>query len=130
LLHQKSIFFCLHFINDLTNLRICWILAQAERQAVNTKVQGSAADIVKKAMISIEDKIRSYFPDWAMIFPEVHTTRRLRSNLQQRGGYLVLQLHDELLYEVSILNFLYIYYKFKLFEHILSHASNIRQIIF
>ncbi|XP_012529717.2 DNA polymerase theta [Monomorium pharaonis] len=76
--------------------------AQAERQAVNTKVQGSAADIVKKAMINIEDKLRSYFPDSAMIFPEVHTTRRLRSNLQQRGGYLVLQLHDELLYEVNL----------------------------
>lgn len=84
------------------------ILAQAERQAVNTKVQGSAADIVKKAMISIEDKIRNYFSDSAMIFPEMHATRRLRSNLQQRGGYLVLQLHDELLYEVSIINLLYV----------------------
>ncbi|XP_018400080.1 PREDICTED: DNA polymerase theta [Cyphomyrmex costatus] len=78
------------------------VRAQAERQGVNTKVQGSAADIVKKAMISIEDKIRSHFPDSAIIFPEVHTPRKLRSNLQQRGGYLVLQLHDELLYEVNL----------------------------
>ncbi|KYN17239.1 Helicase POLQ-like protein [Trachymyrmex cornetzi] len=78
------------------------VRAQAERQSVNTRVQGSAADIVKKAMISIEDKIRCYFPDSAIIFPEVHTTRKLRSNLQQRGGYLVLQLHDELLYEVNL----------------------------
>ncbi|KYM80156.1 Helicase POLQ-like protein [Atta colombica] len=78
------------------------VRAQAERQSVNTKVQGSAADIVKKAMISIEDKIRCYFPDSAIIFPEVHITRKLRSNLQQRGGYLVLQLHDELLYEVNL----------------------------
>ncbi|KAL0124938.1 hypothetical protein PUN28_006657 [Cardiocondyla obscurior] len=76
--------------------------AQAERQAVNTKVQGSAADIVKKAMIGVESKLRSYFPDATMIFPDVHTTRRLRSNLQQKGGYLVLQLHDELLYEVCV----------------------------
>lgn len=40
-----------------------------------------------------------------MIFPEAHTTRKLRSNsrdMLQRGGYLILQLHDELLYEVSI----------------------------
>jgi hypothetical protein len=57
-------------------------------------------------MISIEDKIGSYFPDSTVIFPEVHTTRRLRSNLQQRGGCLVLQLHDELLYEASTINFL------------------------
>lgn len=57
-------------------------------------------------MINIEEKIRSTFPDSAIIFPEVHTTRKLRSNsreMQQRGGYLVLQLHDELLYEVSII---------------------------
>jgi len=66
-------------------------------------------------MISIEDKIKCYFPDSAIIFPEVHITRKLRSNLQQRGGYLVLQLHDELLYEVSTINSLYIYYKLKFF---------------
>ncbi|EFN66768.1 ATP-dependent DNA helicase HEL308 [Camponotus floridanus] len=79
--------------------------AQAERQAVNTKVQGSAADIVKKAMISIEERIRCNFPDSAIIFPEMNNTRKLRSNsrdMQQRGGYLVLQLHDELLYEVNL----------------------------
>ncbi|KYN42028.1 Helicase POLQ-like protein [Trachymyrmex septentrionalis] len=86
---------------DLSNTKSS-VRAQAERQSVNTKVQGSAADIVKKAMISIEDKIRCYFPDSAIIFPEVHTTRKLRSNLQQRGGYLVLQLHDELLYEINL----------------------------
>lgn len=45
----------------------------------------------------------------------MHTTRRLRSNLQQRGGYLVLQLHDELLYEVSTIDFLCIYRECKLF---------------
>lgn len=81
-------------------------LAQAERQAVNTKVQGSAADIVKKAMISIEERIRCNFSDSAIIFPEMNNTRKLRSNsrdMPQRGGYLVLQLHDELLYEVSII---------------------------
>lgn len=56
-------------------------------------------------MINIEDKMRQSFPDSAVVFPEAHTTRKLRSNnreLLQRGGYLVLQLHDELLYEVSI----------------------------
>ncbi|XP_026825794.1 DNA polymerase theta isoform X2 [Ooceraea biroi] len=80
------------------------VRAAAERQAVNTKVQGSAADVVKSAMISIEQKIRCGFPDSAMIFPEVHATRKLRSNREgtQRGGYLVLQLHDELLYEVNL----------------------------
>ncbi|XP_076224101.1 DNA polymerase theta isoform X2 [Nomia melanderi] len=79
--------------------------SQAERQAVNTKIQGSAADIAKKAMIDIEERIRFEFPTSTAIMPAVHSTRKLRSNsrdAQQRGCYLVLQLHDELLYEVNI----------------------------
>ncbi|CAK9816398.1 DNA polymerase theta [Anthophora quadrimaculata] len=79
--------------------------AQAERQAVNTKIQGSAADIAKKAMVNIEERIRFEFPTSLAIIPPDNTTRKLRSNsreAQQRGGYLVLQLHDELLYEVNV----------------------------
>ncbi|XP_076234404.1 DNA polymerase theta [Calliopsis andreniformis] len=79
--------------------------SQAERQAINTKVQGSAADIVKKAMVNIEERLRFEFPTSAAIMPVVQSTRKLRSSskiAQQRGGYLVLQLHDELLYEVNI----------------------------
>ncbi|XP_043595515.1 DNA polymerase theta isoform X2 [Bombus pyrosoma] len=78
---------------------------QAERQAVNTKVQGSAADIAKKAMVNIEERIRVEFPMATTIMPSSNPIRKLRSNsreAQQRGGYLVLQLHDELLYEVNI----------------------------
>jgi DNA polymerase-1 len=51
--------------------------AQARRQAVNTRVQGSAADIIKKAMIL------------AHADPE----------LQRLGARLILQIHDELLVE-------------------------------
>lgn len=72
---------------------------------MNTKVQGSAADIVKKAMVNIEERMRFEFPTSATIMPTVCPTRKLRSNsreAQQKGGYFVLQLHDELLYEVSI----------------------------
>ncbi|XP_034194144.2 DNA polymerase theta isoform X1 [Osmia lignaria lignaria] len=79
--------------------------SQAERQAVNTKVQGSAADITKKAMVNIEEKIRSEFPTSVVIMPTVNSIRKLRSNsreAQQSGGFLILQLHDELLYEVNI----------------------------
>ena len=35
---------------------------QAERQAVNTTVQGSAADLVKKAMVQIDVRLRQVFP--------------------------------------------------------------------
>jgi DNA polymerase I len=49
--------------------------AAAERIAVNTPVQGSAADIVKKAMIDVDSALRS------------HPT----------GAHLLLQVHDELI---------------------------------
>lgn len=52
--------------------------AEAERQAVNTPVQGSAADLIKRAMIDLRAKLRE---------------RRMASRL-------VLQIHDELLLDV------------------------------
>lgn len=80
-----------------------YILAQAGRQAVNTKVQGSAADIAKQAMINIEDRIRNEFPNSSIIIPKTEFKQKLRKQRRDdrlRGAYLVLQLHDELLYEV------------------------------
>jgi DNA polymerase-1 len=51
----------------------------AERIAVNTPIQGSAADLIKLAMISIDDRIRT-------------------EGLPAR---MVLQVHDELVFEVE-----------------------------
>ena len=53
--------------------------AAAERTAVNTVIQGTAAEIMKKAMLKIDEKIKS---------------GSLKANL-------VLQVHDELIFEVD-----------------------------
>jgi len=51
--------------------------AQAERLAINTVVQGSAADLIKQAMINIDARIRN----------------------EQRRSEMLLQIHDELVFE-------------------------------
>jgi DNA polymerase-1 len=54
------------------------IRAEAERMAINTPIQGTAADLIKKAMIAIHQRL-------------------------SRGGFrskMLLQVHDELVFEV------------------------------
>eukprot|EP01135_Chromosphaera_perkinsii_P001991 Nk52_evm38s215 gene=Nk52_evmTU38s215 len=65
----------------------------AERQAINSSIQGSAADLVKKAMIKIENALdEKYGP--IRIYP-------LEKQFRPEGRpLLVLQMHDEVVYEV------------------------------
>ncbi|CAG5132586.1 unnamed protein product [Candidula unifasciata] len=80
--------------------------SQAERQAVNTTIQGSAADLVKIAMTNIDRTIMDLFPDarschtqW-LPSPD-KSARQNKTTPSVTGAFLVLQLHDELIYEVS-----------------------------
>ncbi|HLH75756.1 MAG TPA: DNA polymerase I [Candidatus Binataceae bacterium] len=52
--------------------------AQAERIAINTPIQGTAADLIKMAMVRLQGKLAAQAP----------------------GAQMVLQVHDELLFEV------------------------------
>ena len=51
---------------------------EAERSAINTPLQGTAADIIKKAMLEVEAALKA----------------------AGLSGRMLLQLHDELLFEV------------------------------
>ncbi len=51
----------------------------AERTAINAPMQGTAADIIKKAMISVDDWLRAKLPD----------------------ALMVMQVHDELVFDIS-----------------------------
>ncbi|MBS0628806.1 MAG: DNA polymerase I [Verrucomicrobia bacterium] len=53
-----------------------FIRQAAERLAINTPLQGTAADLIKMAMIEIEKKLKPF------------------------QGYMILQIHDELIFEL------------------------------
>jgi DNA polymerase I len=59
------------------NHRIYTIRQNAERMAINTPIQGTAADLMKRAMIAVHSALKS-------------------SALQAR---MILQVHDELVFE-------------------------------
>jgi DNA polymerase-1 len=73
----RTIFGRIRPIPDINN-RNHNLRARAEREAINAPIQGSAADLVKIAMIRVHDRLR-------------------REGL---GALMILQVHDELLLEV------------------------------
>uniref|UniRef100_A0A4W6BP16 DNA polymerase theta n=1 Tax=Lates calcarifer TaxID=8187 RepID=A0A4W6BP16_LATCA len=71
----------------------------AERQAVNTTVQGSAADIVKLATVNIQKRLRKTYPTAPLSHQHTHSGNYRAGTSHLRGAFFVLQLHDELIYE-------------------------------
>ncbi|HUT32548.1 MAG TPA: DNA polymerase I [Planctomycetota bacterium] len=54
------------------------IRSAAERAAINTPIQGSAADLIKVAMVRLDERLRKSYPD----------------------AWMILQVHDELVFDV------------------------------
>ncbi len=61
------------------NAKLPFIRAMAERMALNAPIQGTAADIIKLAMVQVDQKLVADFP----------------------SADLILQIHDEIIYEVD-----------------------------
>ncbi|XP_070840346.1 DNA polymerase theta [Chaetodon trifascialis] len=90
------------YLPGITNSKT-HVKAHAERQAVNTTVQGSAADIVKLATVNIQKRLRKTYPAAPLSHQHTHSasSHRRPGTPQLRGAYFVLQLHDELIYETT-----------------------------
>jgi len=76
--YAENMFGRKRIIGDMNNANR-FVREGAERLAINTPVQGTAADLIKKAMIAIQKTI----------------------HLQKLKSRMVLQIHDELLFEVA-----------------------------
>ena len=77
--YVKTILGRKRFLKDI-NSRNGMIRSSAERNAINTPVQGSAADIIKLSMIKINDVFK-------------------KNSLESK---LILQVHDELIFDTPI----------------------------
>lgn len=79
------------------------ISAQAERQAVNSTIQGSAADIAKKAMVLVDASLVATFSSNGSV--SMGTRKRDLTTSQRSNmlsvAHLVLHIHDEMIYEVG-----------------------------
>lgn len=74
------------YLHEINSMEKPFKRAQAERQAINSTIQGSAADIAKYAILRMERNLTKY-------------QKILKTDANNHID-LVLHLHDELLYEI------------------------------
>ncbi|MFZ5391639.1 MAG: DNA polymerase I [Patescibacteria group bacterium] len=86
------------------NSRAPQIKAQSERIAINTPIQGTAADIIKLAMINIYKKIsRLEIENWKLKIKNTADSNTNTANTKNSDLPIKLlsQVHDELIFEVA-----------------------------
>lgn len=79
-----------------------WKRAEAERQAINTPVQGSAAEIIKLAMIRIDQFTNGDWDDLGTDMVDIIRARTRMYTERPNWMKLTMQIHDELIAEVPI----------------------------
>lgn len=81
------------YLDHITNHNDSAKKAEAERQAVNTVIQGSAADLIKVAMIKMAARIQDWNKEYGGAISDQNSEIRPPPRI-------LLQIHDELLFEV------------------------------
>jgi DNA polymerase-1 len=76
--------------------KIPFIRAMAERMAINAPIQGTEADIIKLAMIKVNDYLNH--PASPTRHPSLEKEGKGEENM--KSVHLLLQVHDELVYEM------------------------------
>ena len=71
-------------------------MAAAERQAINTVIQGSASELIKVAMLLVQARVNAH-PRW-----QPQSQSQSHSPGQVLAPVLLMQIHDELVYEVPL----------------------------
>jgi DNA polymerase-1 len=75
-----------------------WKIEKCKRQGGNAIIQGSSADQSKKAMVELFYPTR---PDGTKCFDREEWLREgYKSKLEQHDMYIVLQVHDELIFDI------------------------------
>jgi DNA polymerase I len=80
--------------------------ATAERQAVNTVIQGTASDLIKTAMLMVAKALYEHDQSfWKDFYSQSSLNNEEASH---RTTNILMQIHDELVFEVPLINEMYL----------------------